>query len=48
MWVTCPSTIIFILLCRTLDPLFHTVLGLPWSGEFQRENDAQPHIYMHE
>ena len=30
------------------DPLFSTVLGLPWWEEFQRENNAQPPIDMHE
>ena len=38
---------IFILLYRTLDPLFSTVLGLPWWGEFQRENNAHPLIDMY-
>ena len=41
------ENVIFILLYRTLDPLFSIVLGLPWSGEFQREYDAQPLIYMY-
>ena len=31
-----------------LDPLFSTVLGLPWWGEIQRENNAQPLIDLHE
>ena len=35
-------------LYRILHPLFSIVLGLPWWGEFQRENYAQPLNYMHE
>ena len=46
--ITQYENVIFILFYRILDPLFSTVLGLPWWGEFQRETDAQPVIYMHE
>ena len=46
--ITQSENVICILLYRVLDPLFSIVLGLPWWGEFQRENDAQPLIYMHE
>ena len=46
--ITQSENVIFILLYRKLDPLFSTVLGLPWWGEFQRENDAQPLICMNE
>ena len=42
------ENVICILLYRILDPLFSIVLGLPWWGEFQSENDAQPLKYMHE
>ena len=46
--ITQSENVIFILLYRILDPLFSTDLGLPWWGEFQREKDVQPLIYMHE
>ena len=46
--ITISGKVIFILLYRTLDPLFSTVLGLPWWGEIQRENNAQPLIDLHE
>ena len=40
--ITQSGNVIFILLYRTLDPLFSTVLGPSWWGEFQSENNAQP------
>ena len=43
--ITQSENVIFILLYQIL---FSTILGLPWWGEFQRENDAQPLIYMRE
>ena len=46
--ITQSENVIFILLYHMLDPLFSTVLGLPWWREFQRENGAQPLIHMHE
>ena len=46
--ITQSENVICILLYRILDPLFSIVLGLPRWGEFQKDNDAQPIIYMHE
>ena len=46
--ITQSENVLCIILYRILDPLFSIVIGLPWWGEFQRENDAQPLIYMHE
>ena len=38
--------IYFIIL--NIRSFFSTVLGPPWRGEFQRENNAQPLIDIHE